>query len=92
LAKLVQNIAAAETFDPFEAASALHSVEPDDFWKHLREWDFVSQYNSLTWQQNHPLETNLANANELGRKPLPNVFLSPHHYKAAWAPLHLAEC
>jgi hypothetical protein len=92
LAKLVQNIAAAETFDPFEAASALPSVEPDDFWKHLREWDFVSQYNSLTWQQSHPLETNLANANELGRKPLPNVFLSPHHYKAAWAPLHLAEC
>jgi hypothetical protein len=94
LAKLVQNIAAADTLDhgPFGGSSALPSVEPDDFWKHLREWDFVSQYNSLIWQQNHPNETSLANANELGRKPLPNVFLSPHHYKAAWAPLHLAEC
>jgi hypothetical protein len=92
LAKLVQNIAAAETFDPLEATSALPSVEPDDFWKHLREWDFVSQYNTLTWQQNHPNETANTNANELSRKPLPNVFLSPHHYKAAWAPLHLAEC
>jgi senataxin len=68
-------------------------VEPDDFWKHLREWDFVSQYNTMIWQQNHPNEASLVNANaELGRKPLPNVFLSPHHYKAAWAPLHLAEC
>jgi hypothetical protein len=94
LAKLVQNISAAVTLDPLDASSStLPSVEPDDFWKHLREWDFVSQYNSLIWQQNHPNEASLVNANaELGRKPLPNVFLSPHHYKAAWAPLHLAEC
>jgi hypothetical protein len=91
LATLVQNISAAETVDP-DSYSSLPSVEPDDFWKHMREWDFVSQYNSLIWQQKHPNESAATTTADLGRKPLPDIFLSPNHYKAAWAPLQLAEC
>jgi hypothetical protein len=28
-------------------ADTLPSYEPDDFWRHLREWDFVTQYASV---------------------------------------------
>jgi senataxin len=99
LAKLVQNVSTSETFDPAEASSSLPSVEPDDFWKHLRDWDFVSQYANLIRQQKAPSAPSASSSNaaaqadaELGRKPLPDVFVSAHHYKAAWAPLQLAEC
>lgn len=74
-----------------DAAGSLPSVEPDDFWKHLREWDFCSQYANSIRQQNAPDKAATADA-DLGRKPLPNVFVSGQHYKAAWAPLQLAEC
>lgn len=77
-------VAQAGTEGPLEDASTLPSVVPDDFWKHLRGWDFVTQYAALLAPNNHTSAPT--------KKPLPDVFLNARHYMAAWAPLCLAEC
>jgi hypothetical protein len=89
LAKLVMHVASSSTTVADDQA-AMPTVNPDDFWKHLRDWDFVSQYavqNKL--QQNPQSDSSTA---IFAKKPLPNVFLNPRHYTAAWAPLCMAEC
>lgn len=98
LAKLVQHVTstslAANPLD-MENGNTMPSVEPDDFWKHLREWDFVSQFaNETRLQQKGGMNTNSDDegVDINSRKPLPNVFVSHRHYMAAWAPLCLAEC
>ncbi|GAX14013.1 senataxin [Fistulifera solaris] len=98
LAKLVQHVTATSThhhlldLDDNHNNSTMPSIEPDDFWKHLREWDFVSQLASETRMQgnNTALSSNDHDLNS--KKPLPNVFLNHRHYMSAWAPLCLAEC
>jgi senataxin len=96
LAKLVQHVTATSTNHPLDLDSnhsnnTMPSIEPDDFWKHLREWDFVSQLASETRMQGNMASS--SNDDEINsKKPLPNVFLSHRHYMSAWAPLCLAEC
>lgn len=98
LAKLVQHVTATSTatnpLDIENSSNTMPSIEPDDFWKHLREWDFLSQFASETRLQEKG--NSASNDNDNGdlnsKKPLPNVFLSHRHYMAAWAPLCLAEC
>ena len=57
LAKLVQHVgkdangANGGAGDDSWQASTLPAVQPDDFWKHLRDWDFCSQFASLIQQQ-----------------------------------------
>ena len=90
LAKLVQNVKANTQQgenDDAELSSTLQTVRPDDFWKHLRSWDFVSQYAEMvqpdTVVSSTPMQT---------KKSLPDIFLNARHYMAAWAPLCMAEC
>ena len=97
LAKLVQHVASTSTAanppDLFENNNTMPSIEPDDFWKHLREWDFLSQFaNETRLQQNGNAVSNNEGVDINSKKPLPDVFLSHRHYMAAWAPLCLAEC
>ena len=75
--QLLKHVASAEATP---AAPSINPLTPDDFWKHLREWDFCREY----WQEEEeePLQT----------KPLPEVFGSARHYMMAWSPLLLAEC
>jgi senataxin len=93
LAQLVQNVSSTplDAANLSGAASGVNAVHADDFWKHLREWDFVSQYASYQRSQRQQLDTN-DQSTTMQKKPLPNVFLNARHYMAAWAPLCLAEC
>jgi hypothetical protein len=77
------------THDDASAAS-YPVIQPDDFWKHLREWDFCTYYyNSVT--SDNSQQPNQTDSTSM-LKPLPNTFLNHRHYAAAWAPLVLAEC
>lgn len=63
----------------------------------MRDWDLVSQYANTVQQQQQPKGGGTKNDDDetsgiSNKKPLPNVFLNPCHYMAAWAPLCLAEC
>jgi hypothetical protein len=93
LAKLVQNVAAKPLEDGASLSSAAFSssISPEDFWKNLRDWDFVSDLaNQQKWQSSGKAgaeESSLIPA----KKPLPDTFVSHRHYVAAWAPLCLAE-
>jgi senataxin len=93
LAKLVQNVAAKplEDGDSLSSAAFSSNISPEDFWKNLRDWDFVSDLaNQQQWQS-----SSNASAEESSlipkKKPLPDTFVSHRHYVAAWAPLCLAE-
>lgn len=101
LAKLVQHVTSTSTAaNPLdmEGSNTMPSIEVDDFWKHLREWDFLSQLANETRMQQKGSNSNNNTASDdecvdiNSKKPLPNVFLSHRHYMAAWAPLCLAEC
>jgi len=65
------------------------TIQPDDFWKHLREWDFLGQ---LYREQMKDDDINSSSQPALTTKPLPDTFLNARHYVAAWAPLCQAEC
>jgi hypothetical protein len=94
LVKLAQSTTAMG--DDVDASSGTPALQPDDFWKHIREWDFVSQYAQTLKQQASNANTATAIATDDNTinftKPLPNVFVNARHYMAAWAPLCLAEC
>lgn len=84
LAELVRNVT---TTDMAAAADAvLPTIQADDFWKYIREWDFCTQFGKAIGP----------NSNDAGaqssRKPLPNIFLNVKQYIALWAPLCMAEC
>jgi len=75
------------------------TVQPDDFWKHLREWDFVSHYYKCLHPPEDDDNHNSSSKSEGGGpskpssgKVIPNTFLNHRHYVAAWAPMCLAEC
>ena len=100
---MVQNISssakAGDSLNPSIETSSLPTVTPDDFWKHLRDWDFCSQYALQTRQQQQQQQAAAPDTQNddkeitaFSKKPLPDVFLNPRHYIAAWAPLCLAEC
>jgi len=87
----------AETADTTAAAfgaassSALPTIKPDDFWKHLRDWDFVGQYfKTMNAQKDTVAEDDSKPSGT--QKSVPDTFLNPRHYTAVWAPLCLAEC
>ena len=93
LAKLVQNVAATPSEDGASLSSAAFSsnISPEDFWKNLRDWDFVSDLvNQQRWQSSGKAGAEEASLTP-AKKPLPDTFVSHRHYVAAWAPLCLAE-
>jgi len=78
------------------------SFNPDDFWKHIRDWDFVNQVYQQLEQQKQPNRDAKNDTKKKGQdassaatggsgKSLPDIFLNSRHYVAAWAPLCLAE-
>ena len=63
LAKLVQNVAAtahtlgSNNHSGDSSEAAFPTIQPDDFWKHLRQWDFVSQYAKTAVPEDETDET-----------------------------------
>lgn len=85
LAKLVQHVANENAGDT--SGAALPTIQADDFWKFLRDWDFCSQYAQTVGPN-----SNNQKGSQSSRKPLPNIFLNVKQYIALWAPLCMAEC
>jgi hypothetical protein len=60
-------------------------VEPNDFcWKNMRDWDVLTQLA----QSNSREKTETSSA---AMKPLPDTFVGPAHYVAAWAPPYVYQ-
>jgi senataxin len=79
------------------AAAGYPDIQPADFWKNLREWDFCTHYYNSVIADSTSNNNNDCNGSNLmdstsTLKPLPDTFLNHRHYAAAWAPLVLAEC
>ena len=71
------------TDDEFSSAAFASQITPEDFWKNIRDWDFVTDLaNQITEKDETALTT---------RKPIPETFISFRHYISLWAPLCLAE-
>jgi senataxin len=90
LANLVENVAFKEKTaggDSLASASFASNIAPDDLWKNIREWDFVSDLARQQQQQQELDDTVKTPA----KKSIPDTFISSRHYIAAWAPLCLAE-
>lgn len=77
-------------------------IEPNDYWKNFRDWDFLSDLSLKMSSSNKNGQTNgksvgkrKGDDTESGetqlRKPLPNTFQSYREYCALWAPLCLDE-
>jgi hypothetical protein len=82
LASLVHSVAK----NPHDDGTAFTTpYSPDDFWKNIREWSFVSdvyqQIQGVEDQDNHYIPT----------KPIPDTFINTRHYIMAWGPKCLAE-
>lgn len=81
------------------------NVSPDDFWKHIRDWDFVGDLASLVAESSstttdaNATSTSSSDTNNpptstfstMGKKPIPETFISSRHYVSLWAPLAIAE-
>ena len=85
LANLVQNVAlkGGDGDNSEQSSSFASNIAPDDFWKNIRDWDFVSE---LALQQKRDDMDKTP-----PKKSIPDTFISARHYVAAWAPLCLAE-
>lgn len=106
LAKLVSQAAAlGNQGDGGAASSAANTTygqyEPNDFWRNLRDWDFISQFDQEVYRQNQPYKkeeedsakaaTDDAKSSNNKNKSLPDTFINHRHYIAAWAPLVMQE-
>ena len=72
------------------SSSAFSSnTSPEDFWKNLREWDFIADLS----KQRQPADEDSSDKGEPTpkHKPIPDTFINHRHYVACWAPLCLAE-
>ena len=85
LANLVRNIGTVPDGDQSMLSTAFGSnVTPADFWKNIREWDFVTDLAIINDDKDQA-------AALIARKPIPETFISVRHYISLWAPLCLAE-
>lgn len=85
LANLVQNASKnASNNGSFDSLAKLYT--PDDFWKNIREWDFVGDLKRQ--REEKPAEASEALTM---KKPIPDNFINTRHYIACWAPKCLAE-
>jgi senataxin len=85
LASLVQNVSKA-TLENGASDSLAVNYSPEDFWRNIRDWDFVGDL--ARQRQEKPSEANAAQAQ---KKPIPDTFINTRHYVAVWAPRCLAE-
>ena len=87
LANLVQNAASTTLGNKDDWSLAKFTITPDDFWKNIRKWDFVTQLANLQLE-NRDETKDIDQYN----KVVPDRFISARHYVSVWAPLCLAEC
>ena len=72
-------------------------IEPNDYWKYMKEWDFLSDLNDKMGGQNagngkRKRGNDDKNSNKgISNKPLPDTFESYREYCALWSPLCLEE-
>ena len=90
LAKLVKDVA---TTDDLSSTTFAQNTTPEDFWKNLRAWDFVSDLARAQEQQSHQDKADKLSeeAEVLTKKPVPETFINHRHYLSVWVPLCLAE-
>lgn len=91
------SVSTSSSAPPMETGS-YGQVEPEDFWRNMRDWDFVTHYcrsSSNQQQKRKPKKDDNddddATAILRQKKPLPDRFINHRHYIASWAPLCLAE-
>ncbi len=87
LASLVQNAASTTTGSKDDWQMAKSNITPDDFWKNIRKWDFVSQLAQLQLENRDETKDK-----DQVNKVVPDRFINTRHYVSVWAPLCLAEC
>jgi len=77
-----------------DATTFYGAVDPEDFWKNLRDWDVLTAYvKEVGANQQSRVSKNEKNEETDSRsKALPDTYISHRHYIASWAPLCLAEC
>lgn len=86
------SISTTSSSPPIEAGS-YGQVEPEDYWRYIRDWDFLThllRVSNPPKPQNKNGEENETDA-LFQKKPIPNRFINNRHYIASWAPLCLAE-
>lgn len=77
-------------------------VEPNDYWKNLREWDFIRELNESRADlvakskgkdgATISCNSNTTNGNKQPKlQPLPDTFTSHREYCALWSPLIMTE-
>ena len=71
-------------------------IEPDDYWKNVRNWDFLRELNDKMIGNNsasrkRKRDNSDGNTNSNKLQPLPDTFESYRQYCALWAPLCLEE-
>jgi senataxin len=93
LKSLVQN--ASKSTNDDAAASYAINITPNDFWKNIRSWDFVTDLARQQLEETSNFnKTDDKDDDKAGdaKKPVPDTFINCRHYIAVWAPLCLAEC
>mmetsp|Transcript_15732 Transcript_15732/g.23157 ORF Transcript_15732/g.23157 Transcript_15732/m.23157 type:complete len:1124 (-) Transcript_15732:204-3575(-) len=94
LGSLISASVSTTTSSPPMETGSYGQVEPEDYWRYIRDWDFLTH---LRRAKNPKSQKKDGDGNEserdvlLQKKPLPNRFINHRHYVASWAPLCLAE-
>jgi senataxin len=98
LASLVQNVVAKKD-DPSGcddiSTSFSVNITTEDFWKNIRNWDFVIDLAKQQLENNSYSKNGINDDSESKvetKKPVPETFINTRHYVSVWAPLCLAEC
>jgi len=81
LASLVQSVAKEQD----DGTSFATPYSPEDFWKNIREWSFVSDI----YRQTQKVEDE--DKHLVSTKPIPDTFINTGHYIMSWGPKCLAE-
>jgi len=72
-----------------------NKIEPNDYWKNIREWDFLRELNDKMGNTTTTTTTttSVVSTDERNNhhQPLPDTFDSYRQYCALWAPLCLEE-
>ena len=80
-----------------------NKIEPNDYWKNIRSWDFLNELNDKMSNNNqkgngkrkreddNSSKANQGKEKQQDPKPLPNKFSTYREYCALWSPLLLAE-
>lgn len=90
LSNLITSSISTSLGAPHLETGSYGQVEPDDFWRNIRDWDFVTHHVKNARSSEESKEDEDVDAVHQ-KKPLPDRFVNHRHYIASWAPLCLAE-